>query len=49
MQDPEDGINAEEMDPAVPSELLELHVELEVAGKTPEEFKRYVDGERGTE
>lgn len=30
---------SEDEDPSVPPELLELHVELEVAGVTDEEFK----------
>jgi len=39
----ENDIDVEELnengDPLVPTELLELHVELEVAGTTAEEFK----------
>lgn len=31
--------SAEDMDPSVPPELLELHLELEDAGVSPEEFK----------
>lgn len=30
-------------DPSVPTELLELHIELEERGATPEEFKEYVE------
>ncbi|MET0785492.1 MAG: hypothetical protein ABWY25_02145 [Paenisporosarcina sp.] len=29
----------DDADPSVPTELLELHVELEDSGMTPEEFK----------
>lgn len=31
--------NAEDMDPSVPTDLLELHLELEGANVSPEEFK----------
>ena len=31
--------NAEDADPSVPTDLLELHMELENAGVSPEEFK----------
>lgn len=30
---------AEDMDPSVPTELLDLFVELDMAGVTPEEFR----------
>lgn len=43
MSENENDIDVEELnengDPLVPTELLELHVELEVAGTTAEEFK----------
>lgn len=32
---------AEDMDPSVPTDLLELGVELELTGKTPEELKEW--------
>ena len=31
--------NAEDMDPSVPTELLLLHLDLEDAGVTPDEFR----------
>lgn len=36
-RDPEE--DAEDLDPSVPTDLLDLHVELEVADTTAEEFK----------
>lgn len=36
-------------DPAVPTELLELHMLLEAEGITPAEFKEVCDNETGTE
>lgn len=32
-------LNAEEMDPHVPSDLLDLYVQLDEEGMSPEEFK----------
>lgn len=37
--DPEELEDAEDMDPSVPTDLLELHLELEEAGVSPEDFK----------
>lgn len=39
MNQEEDEIDAEDADPSVPTELLELHIELEEAEVSPEEFK----------
>lgn len=39
----------EEGDPAVPTELLDLHVQLEEAGVTAEEFKEVFNAETGEE
>ena len=43
--------NGEEMeefgDPAVPTELLELHLDLEESGVSPEEFKEVFGHEDG--
>lgn len=36
---PEKVENEEDGDPSVPTDLLELHVQLEEEGVTPEEFK----------
>lgn len=37
--------NAEDMDPSVPSDLLQLHLDLEDAGMTPDEFAEAFKGE----
>ena len=36
---------AEDLDPSVPPDLIELSVELEIAGVTPAEFKRTFGGD----
>jgi hypothetical protein len=38
-----DELDNEDVDPSVPTELLDLHVQLEEAGITPEEFKEVYD------
>ena len=44
-----EGAVEETGDPAVPTELLELHMELEENGTTPEEFKEAFGNEDGSE
>ncbi len=41
----EEDIDAEDMDPSVPTDLLELHLELEEAEMTPEDFKEVYGGD----
>lgn len=40
-----DNETAEEMDPSVPTDLLQLHLDLEDARVTPEEFSEVFKGE----
>ena len=44
---PDEDVPEELGDPAVPTELLELHLELEENGTTPEEFKEAFGNEDG--
>lgn len=41
----ENALNPEEMDPSVPTDLLELHTVLEEEGVTPEALKEQFGGE----
>lgn len=38
--DEESELHAEDMDPSVPTELLEIHITLEENDMTPEEFAK---------
>lgn len=44
-----DETNVEDGDPSVPTDLLELHVELEEAGVTAEQFKEVYGNEPNLE
>ena len=42
---PQKELDLEEGDPSVPTDLLELHLTLEDAGVSPEDFKEAYSGE----
>lgn len=46
---PDEEYEKETGDPSVPTELLELHLELEEAGVTPEQFKEAFSNEASNE